>query len=124
MAAVIDEELAQVDLDRIDFDAMDELVATYTRLGFKVRFDAGAAIHALHVFERLLVHTKGRFARKRFYLALWQWREIVCPLFGMQLWDPESETWVRLYRLVWLELARKNGKSELLAAIVIILLAA
>jgi phage terminase large subunit-like protein len=118
------DDLDPTDLARIDHEAMAALVQRTRRLGFDARFDAASAIRALHVFERLLVHTKGRWARKRFLLAPWQWHEIICPLFGMQIFDPESETWVRLYRLLWLELGRKNGKSEMLAAIAIILLAA
>jgi phage terminase large subunit-like protein len=115
---------SKADLDRVPLEAMLEAVDTYRRLGYRVRFSASKAIRALLIFEELLVHTKGRWARKRFRLAWWQWERIVCPLFGLQLYDEESETWVRLYRLLWLEIARKNGKSELLAAIAIILIAA
>jgi phage terminase large subunit-like protein len=76
------------------------------------------------VFEEILVHTKGRWARTPFILAPWQRDEIIRPLFGRQRWDAETGRWVRQYRIAWLELARKNGKSELLAGIALILLCA
>ncbi len=64
-----------------------------------------------------VVHTKGRFEGHPFYLDPWQWREIVAPLFGHEMLDPELEEWVRLYTLAWVTMGRKNGKSELMAAI-------
>lgn len=73
-------------------------------------------------FREVLVHTKGRWARQPFLLALWQWREIILPVFGTVRWDPEVFRYVRRYRIVWIELARKNGKSELLAGIALYLL--
>ena len=33
-------------------------------------------------FENFLVHTKGRWATKPFYLTDWQLRDIIEPLFG------------------------------------------
>jgi phage terminase large subunit-like protein len=77
----------------------------------------------VRVFEELLVHTKGRYARAPFILAGWQREEIIEPIFGWVQWSDEYERWVRVYRSVWIEIARKNGKSELLAAIALILLA-
>ncbi|MEV0083339.1 terminase large subunit [Saccharopolyspora sp. NPDC050642] len=44
------------------------------------------------------------------------------PLFGEVAWDPEWESYVRRYQIGWIELARKNGKSELLAFIALYLL--
>lgn len=75
-------------------------------------------------FENVLVHTKGVWARKPFLLEDWQRDEIIRPLFGTVLWDEQLERYVRLYRIVWIEIARKNGKSELLAGIVLLLLVA
>jgi phage terminase large subunit-like protein len=80
--------------------------------------------HVVKFFAEVLVHTKARWARKAFALALWQKRDIVAPLFGTIRWDPESETYVRRYRIAWIELGRKNGKSELLAGIMLFLLVA
>jgi hypothetical protein len=82
------------------------------------------ANHAQAFFEEVLVHTKGRFARRKFVLAGWQRDDIVRPLFGEVRWDDELDCYVRLYRIAWVELARKNGKSELLAGVALYLLVA
>lgn len=82
------------------------------------------AQRVVDVFARVLVHTKGRFARQPFILDDWQRDWIIWPLFGWVEWSDEYEQWVRTYGLAWLELARKNGKSELLAGIALVLLVA
>jgi phage terminase large subunit-like protein len=74
-------------------------------------------------FDSVLVHTKGKFARKPFILAPWQRNEIVGPLLGNVVWSPEHDRYVRQYRMGWIELARKCGKSELLAGLALYLLA-
>lgn len=89
----------------------------------KTRYNAEKAAHAVEFFERLCVHTKGEWARQPFVLEDFQ-LEMVEQLFGQQMLDPDSGEWVRLYNLAWLEIARKNGKSELMAAIGLYLLAA
>lgn len=75
-------------------------------------------------FRELLVHTKGRWARRAFDLEPWQADEIVRPVFGTVRWDAEEELYVRRYTIVWIEVARKNGKSELMAGIALYLLCA
>ena len=75
-------------------------------------------------FRELLVHTKGRWARTPFELEGWQADDIVRPVFGTVVWDTEEECYVRRYRIVWIEVARKNGKSELMAGIALYLLCA
>ena len=62
-------------------------------------------------FINLLTHTKGKWARQTFGLHDWQ-EDIVRRLF---LVNPETE--LRQYRTSLLMLPRKNGKSELAAAI-------
>lgn len=79
------------------------------------------ALKVKSFFGEVLVHTKGRFARKPFTLARWQWLGIIRPIFGTVRWDPELQLYVRVYRLAWIELARKNGKSEILAGIALYL---
>lgn len=73
-------------------------------------------------FAEVLVHTKGLFARQPFLLEAWQEHEIVRPLFGEVVWDDDLGAYVRRYRVAWIVLARKNGKSELVAGIVLYLL--
>lgn len=80
------------------------------------------ARHVVAFMEELLLHTKGRYARKPFLLAGWQRDDIVRPMFGETRWSPEYSEYVRRYRVAWIEIARKNGKSELLAAIMLYLL--
>jgi phage terminase large subunit-like protein len=75
-------------------------------------------------FEEILQHTKGRYVRKKFRLADWQRDEIIRPLFGMTSFSEEFGCYKRRYEVAWLEMARKNGKTELLAGIMLYLLIA
>lgn len=82
------------------------------------------ADHVSAFFRELLVHTKSRWARRPFELEPWQADDIVRPVFGKVRWDPDEDCYVRVYRIVWIEVARKNGKSELMAGIALYLLVA
>lgn len=82
------------------------------------------ALKAQGFFHELLVHTKGHWARKPFLLEEFQWMDIVKPTFGQTVWSETRETYRRQFRIVWIEIARKNGKSELLAGILLYLLLA
>lgn len=82
------------------------------------------ANHAQAFFEELLLHTKGAFYRKPFVLEDWQRDDIVRPLFGTVEWSDEHQSYRRRYEIAWIEIARKNGKSELLAGIMLYLLVA
>ena len=82
------------------------------------------AQHVEKFFAEVLVHTKGKYARTAFRLARWQRDEIVRPLFGRVVWSPEHQEYIRQYTICWIEIARKNGKSELLAGIMLYLLVA
>jgi len=86
-------------------------------------YDEARAERAVKFFENVLVHTKGRWARVSFRLTDWQANQIIRPLFGSLRRDPAGE-WVRQYRIAWLEMSRKNGKSEILAGIGLYLLTA
>lgn len=78
--------------------------------------------HVIKFFTEILLHTKGRWARKPFIPARWQDREILRPLLATVRYDEAAGRYVRRYRVAWIELARKNGKSELLAGIALYLL--
>lgn len=82
------------------------------------------ADHAQAFFEEILMHTKGRYVRKKFILADWQREEIIRPLFGRVVWSDEFDGYKRQYEVAWLEMSRKNGKTELLAGIMLYLLIA
>ena len=80
------------------------------------------ARHVVAFFAELLVHTKGKYRRRKFILAPWQRDEIIRPLFGEIIWSAEQGEYVRRYSIAWVEIGRKNGKSELLAGIMLYLL--
>jgi len=63
-------------------------------------------------FIRGLRHTKGRWAGQPFGLLDFQEHRIIRPVFGTL--RPDG---TRQYRLVYIELPKKNGKSELAAAV-------
>lgn len=70
-------------------------------------------------FAELLVHTKGDYARQPFVLEWWQEWEIIRPLFGEVVWNPTKRKYVRRYRVGYVVVSRKVGKSELAAGIVL-----
>lgn len=82
------------------------------------------AAKVIGFFDELLVHTKGRWARQPFHLETWQRDDIAVPLFSTVVWSTEAERYVRRYRIAWIEIARKNGKSEILAGFMLYLLVA
>ncbi|KKN55351.1 hypothetical protein LCGC14_0583410 [marine sediment metagenome] len=81
-------------------------------------YSEGAANHAVEFIESFCTHVKGRWAGQPFLLEPWQ-DAIVRTLFG---WKRENGT--RRYRMAYIEIPRKNGKSLLAAAIALYLLIA
>jgi phage terminase large subunit-like protein len=81
-------------------------------------FDKPAADRACGFFEDLLVHVKGEWADQPFVLEPWQ-RDIIQKVFG---WKRPDGT--RRYRIVYIEVGRKNGKSTIAAGIALYLLTA
>lgn len=61
-----------------------------------------------------LTHTKGPFAGQPFRLRPWQERKIIRPLFEI-----DRKTGLRKRRMMLLMIPRKNGKTELIAALAI-----
>ena len=80
-------------------------------------WEESRALRVVSFIEKFIVHTKGRHARTPFILADWQKEEIIRPLYGTVAFDDQYNEWVRQYRIAWLEMARKNGKSEILSAL-------
>jgi phage terminase large subunit-like protein len=78
-------------------------------------FDEAAAERAV-VFINRLQHTKGKWAGVSFNLRRWQ-EKIIREVFGWK--NPEG---TRKHRTVYIEIPRKNGKSELAAAVALYLL--
>ncbi len=81
-------------------------------------FDEDAADKAVLFIEKFCTHVKGELAGKPFILEKWQKDDIIRPLFGWKV----KETKLRKYRFCYIELPRKNGKSNLGAAIILYLL--
>lgn len=79
-------------------------------------FDKELAQRAIDWFPRYLTHTKGRWAGSPFFLLPWQ-KDVVGRLFGT-IRDDGS----RQYKYVYIEIPKKNGKSELGAGIALRLL--
>jgi phage terminase large subunit-like protein len=80
--------------------------------------------HVVAFFTELLVHTKGDWARRPFVPAEWELREVLRPLFGRVEYDPGWGRYLRRYRELYLSAGRKNGKTELIAGIMLYLLIA
>ena len=62
--------------------------------------------------ETYCTYSKGEWAGKPFRLLHWQWDELVKPLFGTL-----NDDGYRQYRTAYVEIPKKNGKTELIAAI-------
>src|SRR5215475_11171394 len=75
------------------------------------------AVEVETFFRTALVHTKGIWAGKPFVLSSWQRDEIVVPLVATVTWSAQYGRFVRRYNNAWVELGRKNGKSELMAGL-------
>ena len=78
-------------------------------------YDEEKATRAIRFIENLC-HTKGQWAGKRFWLLPWQ-EQIVRDVFGIVKKDG-----TRQFRTAFIELPKKNGKSELAAALALYLL--
>ena len=78
-------------------------------------YDAKKADRAV-AFIEMLRHTKGKWAGKRFWLLPWQ-EQIIRDLFGIV--KPDGK---RQFRTAFIEIGKKNGKSELAAAVALYLL--
>lgn len=74
-------------------------------------YDSHAAEKAVRFFELGLVHTKGKWAGLPFKLEDWQ-KDFIRTLFGWKRSDGS-----RRFRTAFLFLPRKNGKSQIAAAI-------
>ena len=81
-------------------------------------FDREAAERACRFFPSLLRHHKGEWAGQPFTLEPWQ-QFIVANVFGWRQADGR-----RRFRKAFIEIPRKNGKSQLAAGVGLLLLAA
>lgn len=109
-----------------------------TTLPANTRYSRTRANRAVKFVEKATCHTKSTWSGKPFELDTWQsgrvhkdmesglWlcEGLIRPLFGAVKYSPMFGKWVRRFSLAWLELARKNGKSEIMAALGLYLLIA
>lgn len=80
-----------------------------------------AANKVVEWFPNYLSFSKGRFGGKPFALKPWQ-EGIIRDIFGPHVYDEELGQWVRKIRTAYVEMPRKNGKTELGAGIALRLL--
>nr|DAI40477.1 MAG TPA: Large Terminase [Caudoviricetes sp.] len=85
----------------------------------KYRFDEAKANRPIEFIERFCKHSKGEWAGQPVRLELFQ-KAFISALFGFV----DSETGLRRYREAFFMVARKNGKSTMLAGIALYLLLA
>ena len=78
------------------------------------KYDKAAADYAVNFIE-CLCHTKGTWAGKKFELIDWQ-EQIIRDLFGTL--KPNG---YRQFNTAYIEIGKKNGKSELAAAVALLL---
>lgn len=87
----------------------------YKKTRTKKNFDQSKADHAIGFITDYLTHTKGRWAGDPFNILDWQ-KELLTELFGRVNKDGN-----RQYQICYVEICKKNGKSELAAAIALYL---
>ena len=88
-----------------------------TRFKMKTsKYDEEKASYAVNFIE-CLCHTKGTWAGKPFELIDWQ-EQIIRDLFGII--KPNG---YRQFNTAYIEIPKKNGKSELAAAVALLLVA-
>lgn len=85
----------------------------------KYHYDKAAADKVVLFIEKYCTHVKGELAGQPLILEKWQKKEIIEPLFGWK--RPDG---FRKYRVCYVELPKKNGKTIVASAIALYLLTA
>ena len=80
-------------------------------------FEIERAERVKRFIETYCTFSKGEWAGKPFELLPWQWEEIIKPLFGTI-----NGNGYRQYRTCYVEVCKKNGKTELAATIALYML--
>lgn len=86
-----------------------------------IKFSRNKADRALKFFPVFCCHIKGELKGEPMILEPWQ-AFIVVQIFGFHKKNSKGK-WVRRFRTVYIEVARKNGKSTLVSGIAIYMLA-
>ena len=82
-------------------------------------FDEQAANTFVKIIETNLVHPKGPLAGKPFILEDWQKEDFIYPFFGIKRLSDKK----RKYTTLYMEVPKKNGKTPLMAAVLMVCLA-
>lgn len=81
--------------------------------------------HVIRWLERHCVFTNGEWIGKPFRLLAWQ-KQLIVELFELEWFSdprlPDGGEWLRRYRWALIGIAKKNGKTELAAALALYLL--
>lgn len=88
--------------------------------GGRYRFDTARADRVCNFFPTYCSHGKGEFAGQRFNLLDYQTQLILRPLFG---WV-RVEDGFRRFRKAYIEIPKKNGKTQLIAGLALYMLLA
>src|ERR1035437_1185353 len=80
-------------------------------------FDISKAEKVRDFFSRFLRHSKGQWAGKPFSFLDWQWQDVIAPLFGWR--RPDGR---RRFQRVYIEVAKKQGKSAMMSGLALYLL--
>jgi len=83
----------------------------------KYFYDKEAADKVVNFIENYCTHVKGSMALQSLTLEKWQKEDIIKPLFGWK--KPDGS---RKYKITYIEIPRKNGKTTLAAAVGLALL--
>ncbi len=75
-------------------------------------FDTDRALAAVNFVQQRLTHSKDRFRGKPFLLEEFQIRDIIAPLYGWRTKDDR-----RRFRNVFIFIPKKNGKTQIAAAV-------
>lgn len=81
----------------------------------KYIYDTKGAHIRIKFMENLCLQSKKPFYMKPMELLLWE-KAFIEVMYSFKIYDKEAENWIRRFRDVLLLIARKNGKTTLLAA--------
>lgn len=79
-------------------------------------FDPSCVDRVLRALS-LLRHTQGQWAGQPLTPDPWQVAYVIAPVFGWVRWDDDANMHVRVVRILYVDVPRKNGKSTLAGGI-------
>lgn len=97
-------------------DELDRLIADLDDLQY--RYDTAAAELRIDFIENCVKLTKAPFYGKPMKLLLWE-KAFIEVVYSFEIRDIDSGEWVQRFQEILLLICRKNGKSELIAALLL-----